>query len=136
MKKTSVVILSILFLTSISCFSETKTSLSIISTTSVKDSLPYDIFEGKTWDADPYAGYVKVDFLFDKPVKLGGVEIETGRVMTWGVTVFINVQDAVYYIIPVSNKIATEVAFNGDVQSVTINFGHNDEISIKKIKFF
>ncbi len=142
MKKIIAPILLLLFFCFIKGFSliesssGEKTDISIISTTSIKDSLPYNIFEEKTWEADPDSKFVKIDFLFDKPVKLGGLKIELGNDLTEAVTVFLNIQDAVYTVIPHNGEIDLPIPFKPGINSVNINFGRNNNVSIKGVHFF
>jgi hypothetical protein len=135
MLKRIVILIGMVFLFIMSGFSlfEKNVNATVISSTSLKDDLPYLIFEGKSWTSEPDTKYTRLDILLDTPVKLGMLEIEFENTVKESVTIYLNDLDQTYYMVPKNNIITLAIDYKNDVNSVKFNFGENKGVIVKKI---
>ncbi|BDA78018.1 hypothetical protein LPTSP3_g09480 [Leptospira kobayashii] len=124
-----------LFLFTIACGK--KIHFSMVTATSMDNGLPFLVLDGKKWNAEPGAEFVKVHFYADEPFSLSKVSFEScnGNFKD-RVAAYVNF-DEVYGSTDVEKSNA-EVVFEPVVQarSVTLNFQRNLDVCLKQVKFF
>lgn len=114
-----------------------KISISMVTTTSSGEKLPFLALRGEKWEAEPGAQYVKFHMYFDEVVPLSGVEVESCKnPFKDNVSVFVNFDEHVRYA-EGGNKTG-KVNFDPSVsaRSVTLNFQKNEGVCLSAIRLF
>ncbi|MDF3818355.1 hypothetical protein P3G55_00500 [Leptospira sp. 96542] len=114
-----------------------KLPISMVTSTSMDSSLPFSILEGKEWNAEEGAKFVKIHFYADEAFSLSKVEIQScNGDFEDKIAAYVNF-DEVYVSTNVKNSNSTLI-FEPVVQarSVTLNFQRNIDICLKAVNFF
>ncbi|MFZ5631116.1 MAG: NADase-type glycan-binding domain-containing protein [Spirochaetota bacterium] len=118
--------------------------ISMVDGTASTTTLPYGVFNGETWKADPEAQFVKLHSYFDEALTVSKIEVAMCGAMEHEVAMFINFDEIELPLKP-SAKIVHNFGSPVVVRSVTINMGRNKSVCVndfgiydengKRIKF-
>lgn len=112
-----------------------KIVFSMVTSSSINETPPFYILEGKEWKSEVGAAYVKVHFFADEPFNLSKIELETCSKLQYDSTAYINF-DEKYAMSESENKNIYQLNPPVSARSVTINFSENNNICLTNIKFF
>ncbi|GBF49912.1 hypothetical protein LPTSP4_14320 [Leptospira ryugenii] len=114
-----------------------KISISMVTSTSMDNGLPFLVLAGKEWKAEPGAEFVKLHFYADEPFVLSKVSIEScSGSFKDRIAAYVNF-DEVYASTDVE-KSNSDVVFEPAVsaRSLTLNFQRNTDICLKSVAFY
>lgn len=112
-----------------------KISISMATASSIQDKLPVKLLEGEEWKPEKGAEYVKVHFYADQSFSLKKVQVEPCNSFTSTYVAYVNFDEASAQS---TEADLTTAEFKAPIQarSVTFNFGKNQNLCLKKVKFF
>lgn len=117
-----------------------KLEVSMVTATSIADTLPFEVFRGKEFRAEKGSRFVKLHMYFDSPVLLKAAEVEScGEAFTSKTTFYLNFDEKVKTVKPrKANAKVLRHAYKEAVKarSLTINFKKNVDLCIKRVTFF
>jgi len=109
--------------------------ISMVDGTASTTVLPYGVFNGETWKADPEAQYVKLHSYLDEALKVSKVEIVTCSNFNTDIAMFINFDEIELPLKPnaiISHSFAPPVV----MRSITLNFGQNKGVCIQEMRLY
>ncbi len=110
---------------------------SMVTATSVKDTLPFGVFSGTEFRPDPKAEFVKVHMHFDWEVKISRVEVTScAGAFKVPVITYINFDENVVQLPANAETTGQDLPEGTKVRSLTMNFGKNNPLCIKAVRLF
>jgi hypothetical protein len=107
----------------------------LVSSLSLHQNPPYELFQGKPWHANPVASFVRLDVYFDAPTRLGGIKVTFEKPVDRPVTFHLNDLEKVIHMVPANKVAEVDINYPQKVSTVKINFEGNDSIAIQEIMF-
>ena len=107
--------------------------ISMMTATSMKSGLPFEILEGKNWQPEDNAEYVKIHMYLDEAIQLSGIKITScSGEFSDTIHSFINFDEVIRHF-DLSGKIAQVKLDSVLARSITLNFYKNKNICISNI---
>ena len=132
----------------ISCFSEAqiysssqknKVQVSMVHSTAIDKTLPFEALAGKKWRANSKAEYVKFHIYLDKSVKVSSVSMDScAKSFSSKATLFLNFDEKIVSLKLSNNDKSLSVNLNKPFlsRSLTLNFKRNKEVCIQNLSVF
>ena len=126
-------------------------SISMIAATSIREELPFVIFQGKPWSAEPNAAYAKLHMYFDEAFHLSRIEMKACSSMKWeslakgySPKVFVNFDEVTGDSASesdggVKERLIDKIwQWNFDVsaRSITFNFREAKDVCVQELRLF